>query len=241
MPRKPNTIKAFSAELNSIIHVRRLTDRQFKVIFNKLTKFIKSCSPGNFDFSKYMRIMIEGCITSDENSTFLSRLKEADAVKESINDPLLVFKLMGAYYSCITEYYPELKIEYVCYEINEVLPDSIMLESLLRDAKTDEEFRKKLEERTTKPKPSGDKKKESLSTLKDILNLESFLKKNIVGQDEAITAVCDAIKLKAAEFSKQMNLFFIGKTGRGKTQLARKLGEKYSKHFWVINYTLKAL
>ena len=32
-----------------------------------------------------------------------------------------------------------------------------------------------------------------------------------------------------------MNLFFIGKTGRGKTQLARKLGEKYSKHFWVIN------
>jgi len=43
------------------------------------------------------------------------------------------------------------------------------------------------------------------------------------------------MKLKAVEFSEQMNLFFIGKTGRGKTQLARKLGEKYSPHFWVIN------
>ncbi len=43
------------------------------------------------------------------------------------------------------------------------------------------------------------------------------------------------MKLKAADFSTHMNLFFIGKTGRGKTQLARKLGEKYSNHFWVIN------
>ena len=61
------------------------------------------------------------------------------------------------------------------------------------------------------------------------------MKKNIIGQDEAIQAVSDAVKLKAADFSKHLNLFFIGKTGRGKTQLARKLGEQYSPNFWVIN------
>ena len=56
-----------------------------------------------------------------------------------------------------------------------------------------------------------------------------------MGQDEAIKSVCNAVKLRAANFVKHVNLFFIGKTGRGKTQLARKLGEKFSPNFWVIN------
>ena len=67
------------------------------------------------------------------------------------------------------------------------------------------------------------------------MDLEKGLKKCIVGQDHAITSVCNSLKLKAADFSKHINLFFIGKTGRGKTQLARKLGEKFSPNFWIIN------
>jgi len=233
MPRKTNSIKAFSAEINSIIHIKRLTERQGKIIFNKLTRYIKSTSSGEFDFVKYVQHVIMGAVTSDEKRMFLSRMDEASKVKDTIKDPLLEYKLLGAYYSAIIEYYPDFRIEYVCYEINEVLPDSFLLESLVSDAKQDEEFRKKLEEKTNKKKKSTNSK--PLSTLSAIEDLEKFLKKNIIGQDEAIRAVRDAVKLKAADFSTHMNLFFIGKTGRGKTQLARKLGEKYSKHFWVIN------
>jgi len=232
MPRKNNTIKSFSAELNSIIHLKRLTERQGKIIFNKLTRFIKSTASGEFDFVKYVKIVITDAVTSDEKKTFVSRMEEASNVKETIKDPLLEYKLLGAYYTAIVEYYPDFRIEYVCYEINEVLPESFLLESLVSDAKQDEEFKKKLEEKTKRKKNKSDK---PLSTLSSIQDLERFLKKNIIGQDEAIRAVRDAIKLKAADFSTHMNLFFIGKTGRGKTQLARKLGEKYSKHFWVIN------
>ncbi len=233
MPRKTNSIKSFSAELNSIIHVKRLTERQSKIIFNKLTRYIKSASSGEFDFVKYVQIVITGSVTSDEKKMFMSRMEEASKVKDTIKDPLLEYKLLGAYYSAIIEYYPDFRIEYVCYEINEVLPDSFLLESLVSDSKQDEEFRKKLEEKTSKKKkPPADK---PLSTLSSIQDLEKFLKRNIIGQDEAIRAVRDAVKLKAADFSTHMNLFFIGKTGRGKTQLARKLGEKYSKNFWVIN------
>jgi ATP-dependent Clp protease ATP-binding subunit ClpA len=235
MPRKPNSIKAFCAELNSIIHVKRLSDRVFKTLFNKLTRFIKNSTPGHFDFAKYVQIVITDTLTAAEKKTFFERMKEAESVKETVNDPLLVYKLLGSYYNTITEYYPELRIEYVCYEVNEILPDSVMLENLLKEAKKDDEFRKKLEEKTSKKKKSKSSSKEPLSTLEDIQELEKFLKKNIIGQDEAIVAVCDAVKLKAVEFSKHMNLFFIGKTGRGKTQLARKLGEKYSPNFWVIN------
>ena len=232
MPRKTNSIKAFSAEINSIIHIKRLTERQGKLLFNKLTRYIKSAASGEFDFVKYVQIVIMGTVTSDEKRMFLSRMEEAAQVKETVKDPLLEYKLLGAYYSAIVEYFPDFRIEYVCYEINEVLPESFLLESLVSDAKQDDEFKRKLEEKTKKKKRLKEK---PLSNLASIEELEKFLKRNIIGQDEAIRAVRDAVKLKAADFSTHMNLFFIGKTGRGKTQLARKLGERYSKHFWVIN------
>jgi len=232
MPRKTNSIKSFSAELNSIIHIKRLTERQQKILFNKLTKFIKQTASGEFDFVKYVQLVIGDSVTSEEKKTFISRMREAAQVKETVKDPLLEYKLLGAYYSAIVEYFPDFRIEYVCYELNEVLPESFILESLVSDSKQDEEFRKKLEEKTKKKSKKAEK---PLSTLSAINNLEKFLKKNIIGQDDAIRAVRDAVKLKAADFSTHMNLFFIGKTGRGKTQLARKLGEKYSKNFWVIN------
>lgn len=233
MPRKTNSIKAFSAELNSIIHLKRLTERQGKILFNKLSRFIKRSASGEFDFVKYVKIVIGDAVTTDEKKTFVSRMEEAMKVKEAVQDPLLEYKLLGAYYSAIVEFYPDFRIEYVCYDINEVLPESLLLESLISDAKGDEEFKKKLEEKTKKKKKKVEET--PLTNLESIGELEKFLKKNIIGQDEAIRAVRDAVKLKAAEFSTHMNLFFIGKTGRGKTQLARKLGEKYSKHFWVIN------
>ena len=232
MPRKTNNIKAFSAEINSIIHIRRLTERQGKILFNKLTRYIKSAASGEFDFVKYVQLVIMGTVTSEEKKMFISRMEEAAQVKETVKDPLLEYKLLGAYYNAIVEYFPDFRIEYVCYEINEVLPDSFLLESLVSDAKQDEDFKRKLEEKTKRKKNNKEK---TLSSLSSIEELEKFLKRNIIGQDEAIRAVRDAVKLKAADFSTHMNLFFIGKTGRGKTQLARKLGEKYSKHFWVIN------
>tara|TARA_R100000664_G_scaffold1547_1_gene3958 strand:- start:2333 stop:3718 length:1386 start_codon:yes stop_codon:yes gene_type:complete len=233
MPRKTNNIKAFSAELNSIIHIKRLTERQGKLIFNKLTKYIRSSASGEFDFVKYVQLVITGVVTADEKKMFASRLEEAANVKDAIKDPLLEYKLLGAYYSAIVEYYPDFRIEYVCYDINEVLPESFLLESLVSDSKQDEEFKKKLDEKTSRKRKKVVEK--PLSTLSSIDDLVKFLKKNIIGQDEAIRAVRDAIKLKAADFSSHMNLFFIGKTGRGKTQLARKLGERYSNNFWVIN------
>lgn len=232
---KKSDIKAFSAELNSIIHVKRLTERQFKISFNKLTKFIKASKSGDFNFIEYVKIVVLDSVTPKEKETFNSRVEEALKVKEALKDPLLEYKLLGAYYSTIIEYYPEFRVEYVCYEINELLPDSIVLENLLKDSKEDAEFKKALEQKTTKPPTPRKKSKVGLTNLKQISELDKYLKSNIIGQDDAIRAVRDAIKLKAANFSKQMNLFFIGKTGRGKTQLARKLGDRYSPHFWVIN------
>jgi len=150
MPRKTNSIKAFCAELNSVIHVKRLTERQFKIILNKLIRLVKSTKSGEFDFVKYVKIIVTNALTNDERKTFVTRMEEAQQVKETVKDPLLEYKLLGAYYNTVTEYYPELRIEFVCYEINEVLPDSVLLENLIKDSKEDADFKKKLEQKTSR-------------------------------------------------------------------------------------------
>jgi hypothetical protein len=229
--KKPTQIKAFCNDLHSIVCIKRLGERQHKLVFNKLVNFVKKVKSEDFYFEQYIRIVVENTLTPKEKKVLADRLIEIESIKD--RDPILGVRVISAYYQTIIEYYPEFRIEYVCYEVNELIPDSVLLDSILKDSLTnDAEFKKKLDEKISKSKPS---QPSGINTLDDIRSIERFLKDNIVGQDHAISSVCDALKLKAADFTKHINLFFIGKTGRGKTQLARKLGEKYSDNVWIIN------
>ncbi len=62
-----------------------------------------------------------------------------------------------------------------------------------------------------------------------LLNLESHLHERVVGQDEAITAVADAVRRSRAglhDIKKPIGSFiFLGTTGVGKTELAKALAE----------------
>ena len=62
-----------------------------------------------------------------------------------------------------------------------------------------------------------------------ILNLDSILHKRVVGQDEAVRAVCDAIlrsRAGIADPNRPIGSFiFLGATGVGKTELAKALAE----------------
>lgn len=62
-----------------------------------------------------------------------------------------------------------------------------------------------------------------------LLNLENILRKRVIGQDEAVTAVSDAvIRARAGlkELSRPIGSFiFLGPTGVGKTELAKALSE----------------
>ena len=62
-----------------------------------------------------------------------------------------------------------------------------------------------------------------------LLNLESELKKRIIGQDEAVEAVARAMKRARADLSgkrRPASFIFVGPTGVGKTELVRQLAHQ---------------
>ncbi len=64
--------------------------------------------------------------------------------------------------------------------------------------------------------------------LERLANLDQRLKKHIVGQDEAVDAVCAAIKRSRVGLKvkrKPVSFIFVGGTGVGKTELVKRLAE----------------
>ena len=225
---KTREIKAVCRNLNKILSLKILTEHQSTLVFNKLVKLIKDCKAGNFDLIPYVETVIVGTLTSEEKKCYKKLMLEFKAM-DSLASKQSRNRILGLYYETIIEYYPELGIENVCYTVNEILPDSIMIDQAISEEAFQKEVKKEAENKGPTPK------KYQFATINDVNELEKHLKKNIIGQNEAIEVVCNSIKLKAAGFADHMSLFFLGKTGRGKTQLAKKLGEKFSDNLWVIN------
>lgn len=67
--------------------------------------------------------------------------------------------------------------------------------------------------------------------LKKLQQISRNIKKNVIGQDEAVEAVIDALKLMNTGFETFTSLFFIGPTGVGKTEVARQVASKYFKDY----------
>ena len=72
----------------------------------------------------------------------------------------------------------------------------------------------------------GIKKKRKVLTYSDFTKMQEFLQKAIVGQEEPISEIMKHLKLMQSGLSDNTNLFFIGPTGVGKTELAKVLTKK---------------
>jgi len=71
---------------------------------------------------------------------------------------------------------------------------------------------------------------------KDLQKLEDTLNKQVIGQQEAVKATVDAIKLMVTGLADFSTLFFVGPTGNGKTRLAKVLSDVYYKdRFFKVN------
>lgn len=68
-----------------------------------------------------------------------------------------------------------------------------------------------------------------MSEKQKLLKMEKTLRKEVVGQDEAVSAVANAIRLNRSGLSNQdrpiASFLFVGPSGTGKTQLAKALAK----------------
>ena len=86
---------------------------------------------------------------------------------------------------------------------------------------------------TTMKKPKTPKMPKNT---KDLQKLEETLNKQVIGQQEAVKATVDAIKLMVTGLADFSTLFFVGPTGNGKTRLAKVLSDVYYKdRFFKVN------
>lgn len=230
MTNKKKTVDSYKVPcemLGRILSVRKLKEKDIIFVEKKLKEIVNTAKPGNRSVVQYVKTVIQYTLSLPEQVE-IGKLLGAFNLDVPA-DMLAVQNVLASVYNAIIEVYPSMRIEFICSDLNGFRNDILDPQSIM-----DPDF-EKLIAKETKKRAAPKKKEFEFTKLSHVEELKSFLSKNIIGQEEAVKVVCDAIKLKAVGFTKTVNLFFVGKTGRGKTELARLLGQKYSGNFWLVN------
>ena len=210
-----NYYKVICAEIDLVLLIKKLTLDEEKSCYlsvkNKISRLDKPIT-----LESYKLYIVEFLLHNSKE--FLEKIPQDDEDRQTI---------INAVYASIIEVYPYFDLSYVCEDVN----TAAFLTDFLENLRISSDNPKLALSNLRKKKPS----KSNINSLSDIKKLDLFLKRNLVGQEEAIKSVVDSIKLVASGLDKRASLFFIGSSGVGKTQLAKLLGEKYCGRFWKIN------
>jgi ATP-dependent Clp protease ATP-binding subunit ClpA len=211
--------KAPCPSIDQILRIKRLDTKSAIDLFKKLKDFVVDLKP-------------ENSITAYANKLIQELLNDPEILKPYLDDDLAYGLVLKEVYDCIVDIYLPFRIEYVCSTINSKLKNDFpqddnnpevndMLDDLERAMAT-----------LTKGKKEGPAHPK---TLKELQSLETSLKKGVIGQDEAIESLIRKSKLISVGFETRGAFFFIGRTGVGKTELAKQFGDKFYGNFAKIN------
>lgn len=213
--------KAPCPSIDQILRIKRLDTKSAIELFNKLKDFVANLEP-------------ENSITAYANKLIQELLNDPDILKPYLEDDLAYGLVLKEVYDCIVDIYLPFRIEYVCSTINTKLknhdPGSNGLPSEFNDMLNDLERAMSTLTKGNKATTASHPK-----TLKELQSLEASLKKGVIGQDEAIESLIKKSKLISVGFETRGAFFFIGRTGVGKTELAKQFGDKFYGNFAKIN------
>lgn len=210
---KSNYYRVICEEINLVLLIKRLSIHQERRAYNLLKRRISTLeAPITID--SYMVLVINNFLCDPKE--FFEELPKGE-------EKLAIIK---AVYLSIIDAYPPFDLNVVCADIN----NAVFMEGM------EEVMGAFFEQMSKSPPPTvSRKRKKTIKTLEDVISIEKYLTKNLIGQEDAIKRVANSVKLIASGLYKSASFFFIGPTGVGKTELAKLLGEKYSGNFWKIN------
>ena len=222
MPNDDKFYRLVCESVDLIVLVKKLSPAQERRLFKYVKKLVKDIEEP-LSISKYQKYILSKTLM--DPAEFFNKLPK---------DEKLASKVAQAVYETVLQVYPMLDINLLCSNLNHegVLLgnlgdifkylDGIAGEHLEDDPEVEfEQYRK-----YAPPK---------ITSLNDITRVEKYLKRNIIGQDEAIVSIVKTLKVIASGLSTRAALFFVGPTGVGKTELARLLGKRYSGNFMKVN------
>ena len=208
-----NYYKVVCKDINLVLLIKKLSLKEEQKAYLEIKKKISNLKKP-ITIESYQKWILGKFLQNYED--FYDQLP-TDAEESSI--------VIRAVYEAVIEAYPPFDLVFVCTDINNSTFINDIREHL------GDLFGDLAESDSSLATPPI----KAINTLKDITALESFLKKNIIGQDEAVASLVNCMKLIASGLYKSASFFFIGPTGVGKTEIGKLLGKKYSGNFWKIN------
>ena len=208
-----------------LLEVVRLSYEQLNELYSYLKKNLEkeNDSPKGVSVSKYVNeILLHLVVNTDDIVELLG----------GIEDKTVESKLLWGIYYDLIEIYPALSLK-------SVLLDSLFIPSVDApvidpNANFQDTLATLFEEKRSS-KMVSPKKKVSLVSKQDVEKLERYLKRNLVGQDQAIDRIMRHLKVIVTGLTERASFFFLGPTGVGKTQLVKLLAAKYGAGLIKIN------
>ena len=200
--------------LNVVLLIRKFDIEQEKKLWEKLRKKINDAKEP-IRIEEYMEAILK-CFLVDPDAFF-------ESIESDERNTII-----SAAYGSVIQLYPIFQLEWICNEINANLYGEHFRTFFLQQLAEKGDFNL-----------DSDAVAESLGVVildKEKLELiDTTIKKNLIGQDDAIERVVNSLKVIAAGLSSFSSFFFIGPTGVGKTQLARILGKCLGGNFFKVN------
>jgi ATP-dependent Clp protease ATP-binding subunit ClpC len=203
--------------LRKVVFIRCLSPEDDLALFNKIANAIGK-KTRQFSIKSYQYKLIEALVVDYGDILAILSPDEEPAV-------------VSALYNSITELYPHYKLEIVCMKLN------LLNHIKNRVNKIEEEVNLlNLEEDEVRTAPMDALDSEVCNIMAgEIEKTRKFLKRRIIGQDQAIDVVMETLELHMSNMADHSSLLFVGPTGVGKTQLAKLLAERYGNKFFKVD------
>ena len=206
--------------LRKVVFVKCLSPEDDLDLFNKIATAIGKRTK-QFSIKSYQhKILSELVVDYHEILSILGPDEEATVV--------------SALYNSVTELYPHYKLEVVCLKLNLLNHIKNRVGKLGEELDEDKLDQIIDDELASVPVTAPDVEISNVLA-GEIEKTRKFLKKKLIGQDQAIEVVMETLELHISRMADHSSLLFVGPTGVGKTELAKLLAQRYGNKFFKVD------